>query len=393
MKAPRPFDLRNGRRAAPEEEEKPSETARPRAYDLRWAAVTAAAAAAAGIGAGSQQRQHKEPGNAVEDDHAESDESSDKTRWPEQPASKPDSRAGRSDAGTERTTKFSEAPVSERSSRPARSPEREYIFTERIVEPAGRQWERERSRDVPGRRYVETRELFSTSKGSRAGSTQPTSQPSRNYRAIYREVKAGDDSEHSSGRVRFASKVDVSPTPPDSEASSTQFRMIGARPGSRRKVVAEGGERERGEDLIVEYEERRGRSRARDRARSGGVGEGQKQEYFYERKGVESSRSRCDGAEDPSERSGGGSPEKREPKPLARAFSESPSRELHSEAPAWANEDGFRPYRPEMLRPNSRDIDSLEVGSGSGHGEDRGVKHSAHGRWQEDLPVLEGYGW
>ncbi|KAK1060140.1 hypothetical protein LTR74_012058 [Friedmanniomyces endolithicus] len=400
--------------------EKPTEPTRPRAFDLRWAATVNAAAA--GAEATTEQRRPGKPGRANEADLDDSDEGSDKTRWPGYLSSKPGSRTGRSDAGTERRTKTSEAPVSERGSyrtRSERSPEREYIFTERIVEPAGRQWERERSRGAPSRRYVETTEYFSASRGSKAGSgfkstagsecedhsrastqprskpasqstaAQPTSDTSRNQRTIYREVKAGEGSEHSSGRVRFASKVDVSPTPPDSEASSTQFRMIGARPSTKKKTAAQG---ECGEDLIAEYEERRGRSRARDRARPAAVEE-EGAEYFYERKEVERSRSRCDGAEDGSDRKEGAQSRSREPKPIGWAFSESPSRELHGEVHAGEKEDGFGPYRPEMPRPDSTDLNSLAVGSGSVHGEEARAKHTVHGRWQEDLPVLEGVGW
>jgi len=189
--------------------------------------------------------------------------------------------------------------------------------------------------------------------------------------------------------VRFASKVDVSPTPPDSEASSTQFRMIGARPSTKAKTTRAG---ESGEDLIAEYEERRGRSRARDRARPAAVEE-EGPDYYYERKEVERSRSRCDGAENGSERKEGGRSRSREPKPIGWAVSESPSRELHGEIHAGDKEDGFGPYRPDMPRPDSTDLNSLEVGSGSGHGEHAWGKQSGHGRWQEDLPVLEGVGW
>ncbi|KAK0278122.1 hypothetical protein LTR35_009444 [Friedmanniomyces endolithicus] len=402
--------------------EKPTEPTRPRAFDLRWAA--AVNAAAAGAEATTEEPRPGKPGRANEADLNDSDGGSDKTRWPGHSSSKPGSRTGRSDAGTKRRTKPSEAPVSERGSHRTcseRSPEREYIFTERIVEPAGRQWERERSGDALSRRYVETTEYFSASRGSKAGSgfsstagpnsdredrsqastrprakpasqsttTQPTSNTSRNQRTIYREVKAGEGSEHSSGRVRFASKVDVSPTPPDSEASSTQFRMIGARPCTKEKTAAQV---ECGKDLIAEYEERRGRSRARDRARPAAVEE-EGAEYFYERKEVERSRSRCDGAEDGSDRKEGAQSRSREPKPIGWAFSESPSRELHGEVHAGEKEDGFGPYRPEMPRPDSTDLNSLAVGSGSGHGEDASAKHSVHGRWQEDLPVLEGVGW
>ncbi|KAK0306743.1 hypothetical protein LTR01_006039 [Friedmanniomyces endolithicus] len=410
------------RRATSEPAEKPVEPIRPRAFDLRWAAAANAAAAVAE--ARTEQLPRAEPKQAEQADRDESDEGSDKTRWPEHSSSEPGSRNGRSNVGTERTTKTSEAPVSERSScrtRPDRSPEREHIFTERIVEPARRQWKRDRSRDAPSQRYVETTEYFSASRGSKAGSgfnstagphgdledlsrasiqprakptsqstaAQPASHASSNRHSIYREVKAGEGSEHSSSRVRFASKVDVSPTPPDSEASSTQFRMIGARPSTKAKTTRAG---ESGEDLIAEYEERRGRSRGRDRARPAAVEE-EGPDYYYERKEVERSRSRCDGAENGSERKEGGRSRSREPKPIGWAFSESPSRELHGEIHAGDKEDGFGPYRPNMPRPDSTDLNSLEVGSGSGHGEHAWGKQSAHGRWQEDLPVLEGVGW
>ncbi len=151
--------------------EKPTEPTRPRAFDLRWAA--AVNAAAAGAEATTSQPQRGKPERANQADLDDGDEGSDKIRWPGHSSSKPGSRTVRSDAGTERTTKTSEAPVSERGShrtRSERSPEREYIFTERIVEPAGRQWERERSRGAPSRRYVETTEYFSASRGSKAGS-------------------------------------------------------------------------------------------------------------------------------------------------------------------------------------------------------------------------------
>ncbi|KAK1072089.1 hypothetical protein LTR74_002919 [Friedmanniomyces endolithicus] len=155
------------RRATSEHAEKPGEPTRPRAFDLRWTA--AANAAVAGAEARTEQFRREEPKQANQADRDDSDEGSDKTRWPGHSSSKPGSRIGRSDGETERTAEASEAPVSERESRRTRSersPEREYIFTERIVEPAGRQWERERSRSAPSRRYMETTEYFSASRGS-----------------------------------------------------------------------------------------------------------------------------------------------------------------------------------------------------------------------------------
>ncbi|KAK5681034.1 hypothetical protein LTS10_006794 [Elasticomyces elasticus] len=350
------------RRAAPEEAERSSNATRPRAIDLRMAA----AATTAGIAL--KPRETKDVRDPQEADRADSDEGSDKTRWPAAPASTAGSRGGRSQAGTERS-KVSVGPASERGSRSVRSPERAYIYTERIVQPIDSRWDREDQ----DQRYVETREVLRSSKGLKAGSgvssksgpnkgdndrSQPQSQAassatksrppdgsSRDYRADYRIVQAADNSEHSSGRVRFASKVDVSPTPPNSEASSTQFRIIGARPGSKKKM------RENGEDLIAEYEERRGRSRARDRARTTKA----EPEYFYKRREVE--RLGHDGARDSSVRS------YRPPNdfvPPGRPFSESPSRELALEERDWHG-----PYRPEVPRQ-----ESMDVLAGSSRGEE-----------------------
>ncbi|KAK5723259.1 hypothetical protein LTR15_004956 [Elasticomyces elasticus] len=349
-------------RAASEGAQKSSEAARPRAFDLRMAAAAGSAGAALKLREREGGRDAREAGDAGSDD------ASDKTRWPAAPASAADSRGGRSQAGTERS-KASAAPVSERGSRLAPSPEREYIYTERIVEPISNRWDREDQEQ----RYVETREVLRSSKGSKASSgvgsksgsnkgdndrsqiqsqaassaitSRPPGSSPRDYRAVYRRVQAADDSEHSSGRVRFASKVDVSPTPPDSEASSTQFRIIGARPGSKKKM------RENGEDLIAEYEERRGRSRARERARNTTA----EPEYFFKRREVE--RLGHDGARNSSVRSYRPS---NDFVPLGRPFSESPSRELALEERDWHG-----PYRPEVPRQ-----ESMDVLAGSSRGEE-----------------------
>ncbi|KAK3072479.1 hypothetical protein LTR53_006731 [Teratosphaeriaceae sp. CCFEE 6253] len=189
----------------------------------------------------------------------------------------------------------------------------------------------------------------------------------------------GGDSEHSSGRVRFASKVDVSPTPPDSEASSVQFRIVGARPGSRRKTR----EGESGEDLVGAYEERRGRSRARDTARrTGGDDEGA--EYFYERKEVERAPSRF-GGDGHTDRSEGAYTWFREPKPLTQAVSESPSREVHGEGSAWRKSEAFGQYRPKMRQP-----ESLDVLDGRERDQDRRGGH-ARGLWPGDVSIPEGH--
>lgn len=144
--------------------------------------------------------------------------------------------------------------------------------------------------------------------------------------------KASDDSAH----VKFASKVDISPTPPGSDESSNAFRRFHdfvGRKASRQQIDGHDSE-EKGEDLIAEYE-RRGRLRSRDSARrksdygSGSRDVRDRDETVKPREGQRKYQGRRD----------------EDWRPLQRALSESPSRE-------WSNRKrsstkGGPPYHPD----------------------------------------------
>ena len=127
--------------------------------------------------------------------------------------------------------------------------------------------------------------------------------------------KASNESNH----VKFANELDISPTPPGSDESSSAFRRFhdfGGRRTTRQQIDGHDSE-ERGEDLIAEYE-RRGRSRSREQAR-------RKSHYGYERPDLRDrdetvkpreGQRQYDGRRDDGWRR------------LQRALSESPSREL-----------------------------------------------------------------
>ncbi|KAF2769540.1 hypothetical protein EJ03DRAFT_94119 [Teratosphaeria nubilosa] len=152
-------------------------------------------------------------------------------------------------------------------------------------------------------------------------------QPSRaqQQRRHYRRETKGSPSSTST-RVRFASKVEVSPTPPGSDASSTQFRIIGPRGASKKLVDGESGE-----DLIAEYENR-GRTRVRRDRRHHEPIEEEGSEYYYEKKQSatpdapqrKDAINRWDGVDDSQY-------QPRKSRPLHRALSESPSRERLTE--------------------------------------------------------------
>ncbi|KAH9828847.1 hypothetical protein Tdes44962_MAKER09216 [Teratosphaeria destructans] len=165
-----------------------------------------------------------------------------------------------------------------------------------------------------------------TSKKSVRQASPPEVQPSRGQqqRRHYRRETKGSPSSTST-RVRFASKVEVSPTPPGSDASSSQFRIIGARGGSKKRVDGESGE-----DLIAEYESR-GRTRVRrDRRHHEPIEE--EAEYYSDKKRSatpdaprgKDAMNRWDGVDDSQYRP-------RKGRPLHTALSESPSRERLTE--------------------------------------------------------------
>ncbi|RMZ04972.1 hypothetical protein D0860_06134 [Hortaea werneckii] len=222
--------------------------------------------------------------------------------------------------------------------------------------------------DSMASRKVERRDYWgATSQSSRyeaqaSSSFQETSERSGHTRKSTKRQEAKvSPSEGSNARVRFASKVEFSPTPPGSDASSAQFRIIGPQGRSKSKGKLSGGGWESGEDLIAEYE-RRGRARARDQDRG----------EMY----ASSAKDGVTEEEVPSRDVKNAKPQSRKSRPLAEALSESPSREnLYESFSAYGSSarsklGGYGPYRSGEVRS-----DSLEVGEGSNH--DQG------GHWED----------
>lgn len=124
-------------------------------------------------------------------------------------------------------------------------PEGEYTYVKRTV-----QHKRASSR-LGEKPYYEVEETF----GRRSKPAQAELKPQKEAQI---ECQRKDNNHHTSdvsSRVKFAKQVEFSPTPPGSDASSTQFRKLGR---MRRDL----GVTETGGDLIAEYE-RRGRARSR----------------------------------------------------------------------------------------------------------------------------------
>lgn len=92
----------------------------------------------------------------------------------------------------------------------------EYIYTRRTVTPVGRRWE---DQYAEAGHFYKSTEQFLRRDGSadRAGAGQERDLP-RKLVEVRRRVS------DASSRVHFSKKVDISPTPPDSEASSSDFR-------------------------------------------------------------------------------------------------------------------------------------------------------------------------
>ncbi|KAK4560799.1 hypothetical protein LTR86_005379 [Recurvomyces mirabilis] len=353
------------------EDEVASQKSRPRAFDLRWAAATAQA----------------RPGRCRDD--IEDDE---KTMHPNAGLTRA-SQAGRADSSAGRSARRSEPVVTPSQTREgAPQSEHEYIYTERIVEPNGPRTHRDTARGDAGRHYTRTEEIWRKSNGSKASSrgipVARSNAPTPSTTKLKQpETKVAEGSEHSS-KVRFATKVDISPTPPGSDASSEHFRLIGGSASSKAKLR----DGESGEDLIAEFE-RRGRSKKREpRSPHSRAGE---QEYFYERRQTVREPSGVDGGWDdapPSAWEGGSN--KSQPKPLVHAYSESPARERSSRREEEGS--GAGPYRPELPRQECMDVlggsehtTRAEVEGGT---EDPRYGH-ARGRWPEDLSVPASHVW
>nr|POF26078.1 hypothetical protein CFP56_22226 [Quercus suber] len=262
----------------------------------------------------------------------------------------------------------------------------EYMYTVRTVTPANRPVSERELDQVLGHEYKKTEEYVRRRKRqdsaaaradrqSNTGGTRtadvwneaPASNaPSQatNLTAKSRVSEAGTVGTDGTRSVRFAKKVDFSPTPPNSEASSSQFHMIGARGGSSAHIQLEVTEslpkRRQSSDLTAENLHR-GRSRSRDT--TAGYNSGAHEDFIFvdEMEYIPRSSRRPHEPVD-STNSGHESPA------LMHALSESPSRERLNEmldAPArpdvhsssHAGAGPYRAFESRGSRPGSMDVD------------------------------------
>lgn len=186
--------------------------------------------------------------------------------------------------------------------------------------------------------------------------------PIRNEQPTSESSGKDQNREKKDPRVKFSNKIDISPTPPGSDASSPEIRRMHT---EFRKVAQKGAEQvdgasrpERHGDRFAGYEDR---GRARNRIADA-------RHYHEEERWTirEQTRNIEDRAQS-SRRAGERRYERREARPLARALSESPSRELltslksDNDSQTPQNKlDGRGPYRePEKV------TDSMRVEDGS----------------------------
>lgn len=216
--------------------------------------------------------------------------------------------------------------------------DREYYYVRRTVQPVDRSATKPLD-DSKDDYYRETQEYLHRRR------TPGDSQTSKSQSARPEQAKRRPSD--ASSRVRFSNKVEISPTPPNSDANSSEFRSLGQSKPQR-------GDRptDRREDLIAEYEHR-GRPRSRDPAEVHG--------YYYERDTIRShergyrtdinsdrdrtprpaARGRQSGS---SETATGMSTLPSNMKGFARVLSESPSREKLIEEARKQRISGAGPY-------------------------------------------------
>ena len=243
--------------------------------------------------------------------------------------------------------------------RSSRAPDGEYLYIERTVQPADRPRETQPSDEDRSSYEKTTEEYIQRRRKPEARST--THRNSKND-------SVGQNKHHSgeSNHVRFSNKVDFSPTPPGSDADLSEFRNLGA----RRSNVPNDPTFERGEDLIAEYEHR-GRLRNRVPGRSTHAPKVEPARRSGRDNGIQRGRQmdrdRTPPPNEPRRRRGSGSSEKPAQinmmRPLARALSESPSRERLREAARRQHSDGLAPYHLEEKRSASVEAeDGSKVG-------------------------------
>ncbi|CAK4032827.1 Hypothetical predicted protein [Lecanosticta acicola] len=262
--------------------------------------------------------------------------------------------------------------------RAPRDDDSEYYYVKRVVRPADRPLAK-RFDDEKGDYYRETREYLHRRRIPEGDA--PANEPQRAH--THPATRRPSDA---SSRVRFSNKVDISPTPPNSDANSSEFRSLG-----QAKLPRDDRSISKHEDYTVEYE-RRGRPRSRDPADQNG--------YYYEKDTIRSRQRGYRPAPNTDDESTPRPP--RRPsgssetataqstlpsnvKAFARVLSESPSREKLLEETERQRVDGTGPYHIEERRSASVEVEDGSSNSGSScinardHRE-RHVRSERHGR-------------
>lgn len=248
-------------------------------------------------------------------------------------------------------------PFSARSGSSA--PDGEYIHIERIIRPADDTSDKREYNDIPEEYRREAEEYLNWSHHAEIVADR-FSPPLKQEQSGEKLQRARVSPSEGSTRVRFASKIDVSPTPPGSDASSTQFRNIGGRVGTKQRIREPA---ESAEDVIAEYE-RRGRAREREWRRGRPKKEADQPEYFDGPTEIVPQDQANNGEKQPkTARDSNVRYQPRRSQPIVKALSESPSRERLSDAKRSRHGDSAGPYRPEEPRR-----ESMEVHDGSSHG-------------------------
>ena len=314
----------------------------------------------------------------------QADRNSDMIRWPREQSINEEHRSPKASVGNrlpypennlmpDRSGTFADAGKTcssrtrtSRQESSANDPNSEYIYIERTVQPADRRRGSRPFDDAPPEERVEMEETLVVRR-------RPEGEAPSRQRRRGRDKKDMRDSDESN-HVKFNSKVEISPTPPGSDASSSEFRSFHSiGPQNNRQIDGneDGGRRC---DIISEYE-RRGRTRSRN----------SKPQYFHERETiyekpdgqwiVEPGHSHGKVDDRPREAawvSGG--------RPLHRALSESPSREELMTPSRYRRSDGRGPYREKEKITDSMRVEdgSRDTIRGSIHGS---IGEAAQVRW------------
>lgn len=256
------------------------------------------------------------------------------------------------------TTRVPMPSPSSHASRARTSPKKEtgndskYYYMKRTVEPVDRS-STERSQKPKYDYYRETEEYLHRCRAPPDETQTNASQGSPSKMGKRRPSDA-------SSRVRFANKVEISPTPPNSDANSSEFRSFGQARQSKDGRFTEA----RG-DSVAEYE-RRGRPLSREPARGHYERRAAREEPAMasdrDRTPRPSLRGRPSGS---SETATALSTLPSNVKGFARVLSESPSREKLLEEARRQKVDGAGPYVREERRSASVDVEDGSMSSGS----------------------------